>query len=255
MPCVLYGLGVVLLYFTISYYLGRLKRIGKAFLLIQIPLTCSAFFLTVPGIFLSKLKAMKYIFTSIVLLVTVTLSAQLKKGDINIGTSTNAPFTFRFDNNNTGLKSYDFTFTPSVGYFLKNRLEIGGGPSLSFTGTKYKGGTSSVSFKSNSQSYGLNFYTRYYLKEQGKLIPYLTANATYLRTSAQSIDPGGLKSSYKFNQWQIGAGAGVSWFITPKAALFSELTYTGNWGGGSGYTNGLKLNVGFQIYLGRKEKK
>ena len=198
---------------------------------------------------------MKYIYTISLLSIAFTSSSQLKKGDWNIGTSTNAPMNLRLSTNGPGFKSYDFIINPSAGYFIKDRWEIGGGPLLSFSGAKFKDEFGTISYKNNKQSLGLNLYTRYYLKKEGKVIPYLTANAMYMHTNGNTKDFSGIKSQYKLNEWQTGAGAGVSWFISPKAALFSELTYTGNWGGGSGYTNGLKLNIGFQIFLGRKEKK
>ena len=198
---------------------------------------------------------MRYIYALSLLLNVFTSSAQIKKGDWNIGTSTNAPMNLRLSTNGPGFKSYDFTINPSVGYFIKDRWEIGGGPQLSFSGTKFTDEFGTISYKNNEQSLGINFYTRYYLKKEGKVIPYLTANAMYLHTSGNSKDFSGIKNTYKLNEWQAGAGAGISWFITPKAALFSELTYTGRWGGGMGYTNGLKLSVGFQIYLGEKSNK
>jgi outer membrane protein W len=206
-------------------------------------------------IVLAKLKTMKFIYTLSLLLIAFISSAQLKKGDWNIGTSTNAPMNLRLNTNESGFKSYDLVINPSVGYFIKDRWEIGGGPLLSFSGTRFKDQQGTTAYKNNQQSVGLSFYTRYYMKKEGKVLPYLTANAMYMRTSGTTTDFSGIKSQYKLNEWQAGAGAGVSWLITPRAALFSELTYTGNWGGGMGYTNGLKLNVGFQIYLGKKEKK
>jgi Outer membrane protein beta-barrel domain len=204
---------------------------------------------------LAKHKTMKYVYTFCLLLIAFASSAQIKKGDWNIGTSTNATMNLRLRTNDAGFKSYDFIINPSAGYFIKDRWEIGGGPLLSFSGAKFKDELGTIGYNTNKQSVGLNIYTRYYLKKEGKVIPYLTANAMYMHTNGYTNDFFGTKSTYKFNEWQVGAGAGVSWFIAPKAALFSEFTYTGNWGGGSGYTNGLKLNVGFQIYLNRKGKK
>ena len=198
---------------------------------------------------------MKYIFTSALLFIVVISKAQLQKGAWNIGTSTNAPLNLQLSTNGPGFKSYDFTINPTAGYFLKDRWEIGGGPMLSFSGSRYKDISGTTSLKNRSNSYGISFYTRYYLKKEGRIVPYLTANALYMRTAGHSTDFNGIKTSYRLNEWRIGAGAGLSWFITPKAALFSELNYTGQWGGGSGFTNGLNLKVGFQIYLGKKKEK
>jgi hypothetical protein len=195
---------------------------------------------------------MKYFITPFLSVIVMTAAAQVQQGTWNIGTSTNAPMNLQLSSNGPGFKSYNFSFNPTAGYFFRNRWEVGGGPVLSFTGSKYKDNFGVTGIKNNQNSFGVNVYSRYYLKSEGKLLPYLTANAMYLRTAGLSTDLSGIKSSYKINEWRVGAGAGLSWFITPKAALFTELTYDGSWGGGMGYTNGLNLKVGFQIYLGRK---
>jgi outer membrane autotransporter protein len=142
-----------------------------------------------------------------------------------------------------------------VGYFVNNRLEIGGGPMLSFSGARFKDDFGVTTYKNYRQSFGVNFYSRYYLKTEGKLRPYLTGNIMYQRSSGSTTDFAGIKSSYKLNEWRAGAGAGLNWFVSPRAALFSELTYTGKWSGGMGYTSGLNLRVGFQFYFGKKKEK
>lgn len=206
-------------------------------------------------ILLAKRKTMKYFFTAAFVFTAFISSAQLQKGSWNIGTSTNAPFNLQLSSNGPGFKSYNFSFNPTVGYFLQKRWEVGGGPMFSFSGNRYKDISGNTSLKNNKESAGISVYTRYYLKDEGKLLPYLTANTMYLRTSGYSTDLSGLKSKYRLNEWQVGGGAGLNWFITPKASLFTELNYTGNWGGGSGYINGLNLKMGFQIHLGKRKSK
>ncbi|HEV7779629.1 MAG TPA: hypothetical protein VGO58_00105 [Chitinophagaceae bacterium] len=198
---------------------------------------------------------MRNTFTLLALFFTVTVSAQLKKGDWNINTSTNAPMNLKLRTNGEGFKSYDFSINPGIGYFLKDRWEIGGGPVLSFEGARYKDQFSGFSFTNRSSSVGFNLYTRYYLKKEGRLIPYLTLNGGYSRTSLNSIDYNGMKSISKFNQWQVGGGAGLSWFVSPKVALFTELTYTRDWGTYMGHTGGLDLKVGIQVFFNRKKEK
>ncbi len=197
---------------------------------------------------------MRNTFTLLALFFTTTLSAQLKKGDWNINTTTDAPMNLRLRTNGPGFKSYDFSINPGVGYFLKDRWEIGGGPVVSLNGANYKDQMSGYSLKNRSSSVGLNLFTRYYLKKEGRLVPYLTLGATYLRTTGSTTDYNGIKSNYRLNQWQAGGGAGLSWFVSPKVALFAELTYTGEWGSGSGYTGGLNFKVGIQVFFNRKKK-
>ena len=197
---------------------------------------------------------MKKIFTTALSFFTLISNAQIQKGTWSISTSTNAPMNLQLDTYGSKIKTHNFTISPGLGYFIGKRWEIGGDPVISFMGSRVKYPAGDL--KSRSNSYGLNIYTRYYLKTEGKLLPYLTANIQYSRYFSKSIDYGsGTKDSYKGNYWRIGGGAGVSWFITPKAALFSELNYMGRWGDGSGYNSGLTFKVGFQIYFGGKNKK
>jgi hypothetical protein len=197
---------------------------------------------------------MKPILFILPLFICTAASAQLEKGNWNINTSANAPLNLNFETR-ARYKSYDFRFTPNIGYMLKDRWEIGGGPVLDFSRVRIKDFDGSYIYNSRSSSYGLNMYTRYYLKSSNKLVPYVVAGIQYMRTSATTTDFSNFKSTTKFNEMSAYGGVGLNWFTGPRSALFSELTYTGRWGSqGTGYTSGLNLNIGFRIFLGRKKK-
>jgi hypothetical protein len=195
---------------------------------------------------------MKPILFILPLFICSAASAQLEKGAWNISTSTNAPFNLKLESNGR-YHSKSFNFTPNVGYMLKNRWEIGGGPVLSFSKARFLDVVGTPSYESHSSSYGLNLYTRYYFKSSGKLVPYLITGIQYMKTSTGTTDFSGIKTNSRYSEWQVYTGAGVNWFIAPRAALFSELTYTGRWGGGNGFTSGLNLNIGFRYFFGRKK--
>jgi outer membrane autotransporter protein len=215
-------------------------------------LTRFPYFINKPAFIFAKTKTMKYKLVLAALLFTTAASAQLQKGEWTISTGLNAPFNLGLTSNGEGTRSHNFAINPMAGYFIKDQWEVGGGPQLSFSGTRIKDETGKTIFKTNSQSYGINFYTRYYLKKEGKLIPYLTANLGYIRSKGTTTDFAGSSSSFKLNRTTWGAGAGLAWFVGPRSAIFSELTYSGLSGGGSGYTGGVNLRVGFQFFFGRK---
>lgn len=201
-----------------------------------------------------KIKTMKPILIILPLFICSVASAQLEKGTWNINTSTNAPFNLNFETR-ARLKSYDFKFTPNIGYMLKDRWEVGGGPVLNFNKVEIKDPIGNVNYNSRGNSYGFNLYTRYYFKSNHKVVPYLIAGIQYMHTNSTTTDFSGFKSTAKFNEWTAYGGAGLNWFVGPRTALFSELTYNGTWGNnGNSYTNGLNLNVGFRIFLGKKKK-
>lgn len=196
---------------------------------------------------------MKPILTILPLFFCSVASAQLEKGTWNINTSTNAPFNLNLESR-ARYKSYNFKFTPNIGYMLKDRWEIGGGPVLDLSKVKIKDNSGSYIYDSRSNSYGLNLYTRYYLKSKSKVVPYFVAGIQYMKTSATTTDFTGFKSTARFNDWSAFGGVGLNWFTGSRTALFSELTYTGNKAGGNGYTSGLNLNIGFRIFLGNRKK-
>jgi hypothetical protein len=198
---------------------------------------------------------MRKYFTLLTLFIAPIVSAQLKKGDWNINTSTNAPMNLKLRTNGPGFKSYDFSFNPGIGYFVADRWEIGGGPVLSLEGSRFKDQLNGYSFRNSSSSVGLNLYTKYYLKKEGRVVPYLSLNGGYLRSSGHSTNYNGIKSSYNINQWQAGAGAGVSWFLSPRVALTGDLNYIGDWGSGAGYNSGIEFKIGFQFFLNKKKNK
>lgn len=202
---------------------------------------------------MAKLKTMRNIFTHALLFICPVAGAQLQKGNINIGTSTNAPLNFQFRSSNAGYKTSDFVLNPTFGYNISDRVEIGAGPVFRYNGIKWKD-QGAYLLRNRSYSYGLNLYSRYFLQTKGKLVPYLTGNLQYLRTNSVSYSSPDVKFRYHSYEWQAGAGGGVNWFLSPRSALFAELTYKGNWGNGAGFNSGLDFNIGFRFYPGKKKK-
>lgn len=203
---------------------------------------------------------MRKLFTLLCILITISSNAQLKKGDWNINTSTNAPMNLRFRKTNDvysgTYKSLDLGINPGVGYFIADRWEIGGGPAVSIYQTKFiSPGPNSMLSKSNASSIGLNLFTRYYLKKEGRLRPYLIVSGGYAKLHNKYTSVDGSETRYSSHEWRASAGAGLSWFIAPNVALFSELTYTNVWGNGGGYPSGLDFKIGFQVFLNRKKAK
>lgn len=195
---------------------------------------------------------MKPILIILPLFICYIASAQLEKGTWNISTSTDAPFNLNFQTRER-FKSTNFKFTPNIGYMLKDRWEVGGGPVLNFNRVDIRDNFGNLNYTSRGNSYGFNLYTRYYLKSEHKVVPYFVAGIQYLRTNSTTTDFSGFKSTAKFNEWTAYGGVGLNWFVGPRTALFSELTYTGRGAGGTGYTHGLNLNVGFRFFFGQRK--
>lgn len=197
---------------------------------------------------------MRKILSAALLLTHFTLSAQLQKGTWTVSASTDAPPKFQFRSYSNQAKNYQLSLQPQFGYMLTDQLEAGAGLVFAVYGSRYNYGTPDVVTKNRNTQLGAEVFTRYYLKKDGKLIPYLVAGMQYSRTTVVNTNPPAASYRNHYNEWQFRGGAGLNWFAGPRVALFSELTYTGSWGNGNGYTNGVNLNFGVRLFLGKKRK-
>ncbi len=197
---------------------------------------------------------MRKILSAALLLTHFTLSAQLQKGTWTVSASSDAPPKFQFRTNSSHAKNYQFSLQPQFGYMLTDQLEAGAGLVFSAYGSSYKYGVPEVMTKNRNTELGAQVFTRYYLKKDGKLIPYLVASLQYSRTTVVNTNPPAASYRNHYNEWQLRGGAGLNWFAGPRVALFSELTYTGTWGSGYGLSHGVNLNFGVRLFLGKKRK-
>ena len=154
-------------------------------------------------------------------------NAQLEKGSVMLGGSVGDLRVDLGSGSNIRVR-----LTPRVGYFIQDNLAIGAKVDLGFSGQR--GGDPTYSYK-------LNGFGRYYFGKKE------------------------FKTGFKDGRWFAEAGVGVSGvkgapvglninfgpgyaiFLNEHIALEALALYNGQIGDGN--TNGLSLNVGFQIYL------
>lgn len=190
--------------------------------------------------------------TTALLVCTIAATAQTQKGTININGQFGSNRGGQYYTVPNGLvKSFSLNLNPNVGYFVKDNWEVGAGVLFGTTRSRYTNVIPENMEKSNSNSFGLQAYSKYYFGK-GSVKPYVTLEAGHTWQSGKTTFVNGNTWSYNFDNWNAGGGAGVAWFITPKVGLFSQLTYNRNLEQIKYSTGTLNLNFGVQINLGKK---
>lgn len=148
---------------------------------------------------------MKYFFT--VALALGALTAQAQQGSLYIGGQ--AGFnssTTEFDNGSTTTttgKRSNYSFSPEIGTFLTNQVQLGVG--FTFSGSKQENPGDLGNYGSRTNRFGGTVYTRYFFGE-GNFRPFLGLNASVLpgNRTDESNGVAGITET-KYNTLDLGA--------------------------------------------------
>ena len=191
--------------------------------------------------------------TTLLLSLGIAANAQTEKGTININGQFGSNSGARRDEQNGGaIKEFSFQVNPNVGYFIKNNWEVGAGVSFGRYQLNNKGPFPIGPEKYHSNKLGFLAYSKYYFGK-GQVKPYLTINGGHnlLFVKASYATSGDQK--YKTDFWNVGGGAGLTWFASSRVGLFTQLTYDRNWNPMAPSIGALNLNFGVQVNLGKKK--
>ena len=191
--------------------------------------------------------------TTLFLILGIASTAQTQKGTININGQFGRNSGGQYYVESKGLvKSLSIDINPNVGYFVKDNWEVGAGVLFGMTRSKYTNVIQGGMDKLSANDFGLQVYSKYYFGN-GLVKPYITVGAGQKWVSNKSRYVGGNTQSNNYNDWNVGAGAGVAWFVSPKIGLFSQLTYNRRWEQIKNSSGTVNLNFGVQVNLGRKK--
>lgn len=148
---------------------------------------------------------MKHFLT--VALVLGALTARAQQGSLYVGGQVgfNTSNT-EVDNGNTTTttrKASNYSFSPEVGTFLSNQLQLGVGVTISGTRleTPRSVGAATVS---RTNRYGGTIYSRYFFGE-GNFRPFLGLNVSVLPGNRTDETGGQVNTIYKYNTLDLGA--------------------------------------------------
>jgi hypothetical protein len=212
-----------------------------------------------------------------------------KKGDRMIGVGfggisyTNSESKTSYSNTPTTYKSTGNSFSlgiyPTVAWFVKDGLAVGGGVSVNFYSSKSKSsnsGSANTSENTSTQpSFYLSPYARYYFGGSDKGMPFVQLNAQYgiYGGKSKNTSSGGSSSETTTKpkgDWNAGLSFGYEHMVTPNVGIYGTLgfnygksktdyEYKPSTGTGYNYTSEynrfyVPVSVGLQVHLPGKGK-
>ena len=126
---------------------------------------------------------------------------------------------------NSDSKSNLFEVSPAAGYFLSDKFAVGLGLSYkAYKNIKREWDTTSEKYgkvvpnaSQKVSSFGFDLFGRYYLLELGQR--FKVYGQADLGFDFESNQPVGGGSKDKYTTFNIGAGLGMNYFVTPKLAI------------------------------------
>lgn len=172
-----------------------------------------------------KLSMKKVLLSAVALVAFTFANAQeeskgfgFSKQDIFVEGS----FTMNSTNDkNTEVKTNSMEFTPKAGYFLSDKFAVG----LSFG---IESGKTTTMGTETSKNSGFHFgaFGRYYFLELGQRFKTYTEFGFNLGSDKNGIGSAAVKT----NTFDLGAGLGMNYFVTPKVAISFGLGNVINYG-------------------------
>ena len=146
-------------------------------------------------------------------------------------------------------------FAPKGGYFIKNRIAIGGMVDFSVDRQKFKNTASNTEDINKTTTILVGPMGRMYY-EYGKLMPFAEAFLGFGRSTNKYLLDGFSESVTSHSVFKVAGGGGAHYFLTEALAFEALLQYfwekqnpTEGIGAGHAYT-GILLLVGITIYFG-----
>lgn len=173
---------------------------------------------------------------------------QIKKGTITTQFKLEDLNSIRLKNSNN-LKNTNLSFTPGIGYFVKDNWEIGVG--FNYNIFRYRFNGVAGLYHQQSNSVGIKVYSNYYFGK-GKLNPYVTFQTGWQYTDGYYIETG-TKTGFSNDHLYIGSGVGINYQLSNKVSLFSEASYQRN-SPFKNYSSGrLNVSAGIRIFFNQKK--
>lgn len=167
------------------------------------------------------------------LLASLTMQAQIQRGNILVGSDI-ADFNLSVDKGG----NFGFTINPKLAYFFQDNTAVGG---------FFTFGLRTATGAGTSINYGVGALARYYIS--GRATNLVHSSRIFVEGNA-GIAGDNPAVGDNTNGLGLGIGPGWTYFITRNIGVEALLKYNGIVGFGSAPTsNNLNLLIGFQIYL------
>ncbi|MFD1871477.1 outer membrane beta-barrel protein [Hymenobacter bucti] len=158
-------------------------------------------------------------------LVLSAFTAHAQKGSIYLGGQAGFNSTSTtFDNGNTSTttsKASNWSFSPEVGTFLTNQVQLGVG--FTFSGSRLETPASNMNLTAITKRYGGTVYGRYFFGE-GNFRPFLGLNVSLLPGNSRTERSGFANSTTRSTTFDVGANlnAGFAYGLTKRLAILGS---------------------------------
>ena len=175
---------------------------------------------------------MKTLFFLIVLVISLSLNAQITKGNWLVGGDASFNNSRVLDDDGNEIsRGHGIRINTNLGYFVLNNLAVGFVPNFNYGKTEGR---------PSSLGYGIGPFTRYYfLKSEKKINVFADANIIYSSSKTEGV------SRTHNSSYRVKVGSAL--FFNNSVALEFAIGYhSANF---STITNTIELGFGFQIHL------
>lgn len=169
------------------------------------------------------------------LFIIAQVEKPITKGNFLIGGDASGSYSKNTYPDRVSFEQYDFSLSPSLGYFIGNGLAIGISPLFDYTKV--------VVMSWEHLSVGAGVYLKYYLKSG----LFIKGNTNYRYSLSYYDDNSDRRGSDSID---ISAGVGYAFFLNSKISIEPSLNYRLKlYSEGSSQQNQFYFSVGFQKFL------
>jgi outer membrane protein len=179
-----------------------------------------------------------------------TVYAQTAPGQWLAGGSLSMSGSRAGSNSAINDRSFGFSLSPRVGYFVINRLAVGIVSSVGYSSSQRDIGAGG-SFTSSVNTLAASAFARYYL-QSGRLVPFVQGEFGYTRFSITSRSPQfATTMSSSEDQGTYAIGVGLAYFVSPQVAIEGTVDYAARAFIPTSANHLLDFRVGLMMYFGK----
>ncbi|MBJ6145277.1 outer membrane beta-barrel protein [Hymenobacter sp. BT559] len=155
-------------------------------------------------------------------LVLSALTAHAQKGSLYIGGQAGFNNTTTTADNGsistTTSKLSNWSFSPEVGTFLSNQLQLGVG--FTFSGSRQETPANGINMAAITNRYGGTAYSRYFFGE-GNFRPFVGLNVSVLPGNSRTENTGAVNSTTRYSTFDFGTNlnAGFAYGLNKRLAV------------------------------------
>jgi hypothetical protein len=180
----------------------------------------------------------KLLLVAALFVIQLQVSAQDLAGKYQVGGGFSVGFSEGNQESNSSSTAYNnqdntwsFSIRPSVGYFINEKIALGGSFRYRYSNTKFEGNSSRAGDfdgRRSANSIGIGAFLRYHIPVSNQFLFFLQSDASFDKFGEKSEDIEGemFLARDNFNA-RVGATPGVLFFLSDKVAIETSFGFFG----------------------------